>query len=77
MYYLMTLTKLMEISLKRSCHLLIIVYLVKKVKIKGVSENWYDAEIMEKISDRDKLFKKIKSIACMSIKVTISKHGMR
>ena len=29
----------------------------KNKHIKGTSENWFDAEIMEKISNRDKLFK--------------------
>ena len=32
----------------------------KNKRIKGISQNWFDAEIMEKISDRDKLFKKFK-----------------
>ena len=32
----------------------------KNKRIKGTSQNWFDAEIMEKISDRDKLFKKFK-----------------
>ena len=52
--------------------------LSKSKYIKGTSQNWFDAEIREKISDRDKLFfKKIKSLACMSIKITIMKQGMR
>ena len=52
--------------------------LSKSKYIKGTSQNWFDAEIREKISDRDKLFfKKIKSPACMSIKITIMKQGMR
>ena len=37
----------------------------KNKLIKGTSQNWFDAEIMEKISDRDKLFKKFKSLICM------------
>ena len=32
----------------------------KNKRIKGTSQGWFDAEIMEKISDRDKLFKKFK-----------------
>ena len=32
----------------------------KNKRIKGKSQNWFDAEIMEKISDRDKLFKAFK-----------------
>ena len=32
----------------------------KNKRIKGISQNWFDAEIMEKISDRDELFKKFK-----------------
>ena len=32
----------------------------KNKRIKGTLQNWFDAEIMEKISDRDKLFKKFK-----------------
>ena len=32
----------------------------KNKRINGTSQNWFDAEIMEKINDRDKLFKKCK-----------------
>ena len=32
----------------------------KNKRIKGTSSNWFDAEIMEKLSDRDELFKKFK-----------------
>ena len=32
----------------------------KSKRIKGTSQNWFDAEIMEKIYERDKLFKKFK-----------------
>ena len=32
----------------------------KNKPIKGTSQDWFDAEIMEKISERDKLFKKFK-----------------
>ena len=32
----------------------------KSKRIKGTSQNWSDAEIMEKVSDRDKRFKKLK-----------------
>ena len=35
----------------------------KSKRIKGTLQNWFDAEIMEKISDRDKLFKKIQKIS--------------
>ena len=33
----------------------------KNKRIIGTQQNWFDAEIMEKISDRDKLFKKFKN----------------
>ena len=33
----------------------------KNKRITGTSQNWFDAEIIEKISDRDKLFKKIEN----------------
>ena len=33
----------------------------KNKRIKGVSQNWFDAKIMGKISDRDKLYKKFKN----------------
>ena len=32
----------------------------KNKRIKGTSQNWFNAEIMEKINERDKLFKKFK-----------------
>ena len=32
----------------------------KNKRINGTSQNWFDAKIMEKINDRDKLFKKFK-----------------
>ena len=32
----------------------------KNKRINGTSQNWFDAEIMEKIGDRNKLFKKFK-----------------
>ena len=32
----------------------------KNKRIKGTSQNWFDAEIMERISDTDKLFKKFR-----------------
>ena len=38
----------------------------KSKRIKGTSQNWFDAEIMEKISDRDKLFKKFKK-SCLHV----------
>ena len=34
--------------------------------IMGTSQNWFDAEIMEKISDRDKLYKKFKK-SCLHL----------
>ena len=49
----------METSFKRSWQLLIILHHVKPT-IKSTSQNWFDAEIMEKVSDRDKRFKKFK-----------------
>ena len=38
----------------------------KNKGIKGISQNWLDAEIMEKIRDRDKLFKKFKK-SCLHV----------
>ena len=38
----------------------------KNKHIKGTSQNWFDAEIMEKISDRDKLYKKFKK-SCLHL----------
>ena len=35
----------------------------KNQRIKGTSQVWFDAEIMEKINERDKLFKKFKKIS--------------
>ena len=34
--------------------------LSKNKRIKGTSEDWFDAEIMKKINERDKVFKKFK-----------------
>ena len=34
---------------------------IKKVRVKNRSTEWFDAEILEKINIRDKLFKKYKS----------------
>ena len=34
--------------------------LSKNKRIKGTSKDWFDAEIMEKINERDKVFKKFK-----------------
>ena len=48
----------MKTSFKRSWQLLIILHPVKTNPLKGTLQNWFDVEIMEKISDRDKLFKK-------------------
>ena len=47
----------------------------KNKRIKGTSQNWFDAEIMEKISDRDKLFKKIKQ-SCLHVDKDNSKVAM-
>ena len=33
---------------------------IKNKRIKGTSQGWFDAEIMEKINERDKLFEKLK-----------------
>ena len=60
MIYLTTLMKLMKTSSNRSCQLLIISHLVKNKSILGTSQDWFDAEIMEKINKRSKVFKKIK-----------------
>ena len=49
----------------------------KNKRIKGTSQNWFDTEIMEKISDRDKLFRKFKKSPLNADKVTIRKRGMR
>ena len=38
----------------------------KNKHIMGTSQNWFDAEIMEKISDRDKLYKKFKK-SCLHL----------
>ena len=35
----------------------------KNKRIKGASQNWFDAKIMGKISDRDKLYKKIEKLS--------------
>ena len=35
----------------------------KNKRIKGASQNWFDAKIMGKISDRDKLYKKIQKLS--------------
>ena len=45
--------------------------------IKDTSQDWFDAEIMEKTSETDKLFKKFKKSPCMSIKITIRKQRTR
>ena len=53
----------------------------KNKRIKGTSQNWFDAEIMEKISDRDKLFKKFmlayKSCLHVDKDNFLRKRGMR
>ena len=49
----------------------------KNKRIKATSQDWSDADIMEKINERDRLFKKFKNLACLSIKITIRKQGMR
>ena len=47
----------MKTSFKRSWQLLIILHSVKTKRIKGTSQDWFDAEIMDKINDRDRLGK--------------------
>ena len=49
----------------------------KSKRIKGTSQDWFDAEIMEKINETYKLSKISENLACMSIKATIRKQGMR
>ena len=50
----------------------------KNKRIKVTSQDWFDAEIMEKINERDTSFSKnSKNILCMLIKITTSKQGMR
>ena len=41
--------------------------LSKSKYIKGTSQNWFDAEIREKISDRDKLFFKKNQKSCLHV----------
>ena len=67
MNYLMTLTELMKTSFKRSWQLLIILHTVKTNTLRGyTSQNWFDAEITEKISDTDTLFKELKK-SCLHV----------
>ena len=50
----------------------------KNKRINVTSQDWFDAEIMEKINERDTSFSKnSKNFLCMSIKITTSKQGMR
>ena len=50
----------------------------KNKRINVASRGWFDAEIMEKINERDTSFSKnSKNFLCMSIKITTSKQGMR
>ena len=49
----------------------------KNKRIKGTLQDWFDAEIMEKINGRDKLSKKSKNLACMLARITLRKQGMR
>ena len=49
----------MKASFKRSWQLLIILHSVK-TKAYSTSKDWFDVEIMEKINERDKVFKKLK-----------------
>ena len=60
MNYLTTLTKLMKTSFKRSWQLLTILHSVKNKHIKGTAQDQFGAKIMEKINERDKVFKKFK-----------------
>ena len=49
----------------------------KNKRINVTSKDWFDAEIMEKINERDTSFSKnSKNFLCMSIKITTSKQGM-
>ena len=43
----------------------------KSKRIKGTSQDWFDAEIMEKMNETYKLSKISENPACMSIKTTI------
>ena len=46
----------------------------KNKRINVTSQDWFDAEIMEKINERDTSFSKnSKNFLCMSIKITTSK----
>ena len=63
MDYLTTLTKLIKTSFKRSWQLLIILH---AVKTKDTLQDWFNAEIVEKISERDKLFKKFRK-SCLYV----------
>ena len=49
----------------------------KNKRIKGTSQDWFDAEIMGRINEREKLSKNSNNLACMSIKITKRKQGMR
>ena len=60
MNYLTTLKKLMKTSFKRSWQLLTILHSVKNKLIKGTAQDWLGAKIMERINERDKVFKKFK-----------------
>ena len=54
----MTLTQLMKTSFKKVMAVIDNIAPNKNKRIASTSQNWFDAEIMKKISDRDKLFKK-------------------
>ena len=45
-------------------------------RIKGTSQDWFDAQIIKKINEIS-FSKNSKNLACMSIKITIRKQGMR
>ena len=49
----------------------------KNKRIKGTSQDWFDAEIMGRINEREKLSKNSNNLACMSIKITKRMQGMR
>ena len=48
--------------------------LLETARIKNTSNKWFDREIAEKLSIRDKLFKKLKSI-CLNIDWEIYKEA--
>ena len=49
----------------------------KHKRIKGTLQDWIDAVIMEKIMKAISCSKNSKNLACILIKITIRKQGMR